>query len=454
MPPPQAFEMVTLKLKFCAVNIICLFITNIGWFGTAHGLTLEQALVHGLLNSRDLAASQQAWVASRESVFSSLGSGDYSVTYTGSGSYSRTDSGSGFTSSDTYSNKITVSKDIFDFGKADASIVLAEINLDLAYATYRNTEQSVILEIATAYLSLIKTRQELQLNEENLERLAAHVSAAKLRVAEGTGTSTSLAEANARYSRAQADKISAATGFENAKDLFLKLTEIEEEEMSGISQLPSVEHNLPTSINEAEKQAKINNPSVLSALATERAAAQTIITTTMQQKPSVSMSMSGTQGEASDSLSISLSFSTPLYDSMTTVANARKTVANHSKALIDLEEAQLTAELDARSAFRDLQAARTSLEAVKSEYSASRLVAEGISKEVKFGLKTPLDLLDAEKSVKDAELRLVDVEHDRLLASLNLSASLGTLTSENLGLNNVDVDFNNLSRPENPLKGD
>ena len=55
------------------------------------------------------------------------------------------------------------------------------------------------------------------------------------------------------------------------------------------------------------------------------------------------------------------------------------------------------------------------------------MAADGVRNEVKFGLKTALDLLDAEKNVKDAEIRFVSAEHDQLIAELKL-VQLGTLT--------------------------
>ena len=82
------------------------------------------------------------------------------------------------------------------------------------------------------------------------------------------------------------------------------------------------------------------------------------------------------------------------------------------------------------------------------------MTADGIRNEVKFGLKTALDLLDAEKNVKDAEIRLVSAEHDQLIAKLKLAAALGDLTPMSLNLNYIYNDLNSLPRPENPLNTD
>ena len=432
----------------------CLFFASFGWVQSSSALTLEEALNVSLDTSRELASSREGWIAARESIFVSAGSRDFGLTFSGSGSVSNTDSGSGYKKSDTYSNKVTLSKNIYDFGKATQNTILAEINLDLAYATYKETEQSVILETSNAYLSLIKARRELELKKNNLNRLAAHVSAAKIRVAEGTDTPTGLADAMSRYSRAKADEILATTSLENAQDLLYKLTRVSESGMSEIYELPLLMQELPSSVLEASTKAKESHPGVLKAIAAEKAASQTIVTMKTNQKPDISFSLSGTEGEASDSVSLSLSISSSLYDSLSTVASARKTVSDHSKARIDLEEARAKAELEGRSAFRDWRAAGIALEAVKSEIEASQLAADSIRNEVEFGLKTALDLLDAEKNVQDSEIRLVSAEHDHLIAGLKLSAAVGTLTPENLDLSYTYNDLRSLPRPKNPLDSD
>ena len=80
-------------------------------------LSLEEALSLSLDGSRELASSRQAWVSARENVYLSSGSGDFNLTFSGSGSVSRTDIGSGFKSSDTHSNKISLSKIFTILGK-------------------------------------------------------------------------------------------------------------------------------------------------------------------------------------------------------------------------------------------------------------------------------------------------------------------------------------------------
>jgi outer membrane protein TolC len=75
-----------------------------------------------------------------------------------------------------------------------------------------------------------------------------------------------------------------------------------------------------------------------------------------------------------------------------------------------------------------------------------------VAKELKYGLKTTLDLLDAEKAFNDAELRLVQARHDITLREFKLIAATGGLTANKLGLGHVLNKLSDSPRPENPLK--
>ena len=420
--------------------------------GSALSLSLEEALVQSLTNSNKIASSRDSWIAARESVFSSNATKESSLKYSGSGSLSETDSGSGYTSSNSYSNTITFSKNILDGGQSLENLKLAEIQLESANASYRNTEQGVVLETVQSYLDLSKSNQEIELQNDNIRRLEKHVAAAKVNLAEGMGTPTSLADAEARFARAKADRALFATRLENAKDLFFKLTLLKADIDLRQIRLFGLEKIIPQNQQIAEDLALKNSPSVVIAKLAEKAAGQELILVRAKENPTLGLSLSASQSKSSDSISASISISTPLYSTDSTISGARKKVALHSKAMIDLKEAIDNAKIAARSAFRDYEGAKVSLIAVEAEVEASRLLVDGVANELKFGLKTTLDLLDAEKDYNDAKLRLVQARHDKILKEFKLIAATGGLTANRLGLGHALSALSDSPRPENPLK--
>ena len=422
------------------------------WSSSAASLSLEEVLVQSLKNSNKIASARDSWIVARESVFASNATKESSLKYSGSGSLSETDSGSGYTGSDSYSNKITFSKNIFDGGQSRENFKLAEIQLERATASYRNTEQGVMLEAVQSYLDLSQSYQEVELQKNNITRLEKHVAAAKVNLVEGIGTPTSLAEAEARYARAKADRALFATSLENAKDLFSKLTLMQANTDLGEARLPGIEITLPQDRQEAEELALKNSPNVIIARLVERVAGQELHLAQAKQNPTLGFSLSATQSNSSDSISASISVSSPLYSTNSTISSARKKVALHSQSMKDLKEAIGNAKIEARSAFRDHEGAKITLNAVLAEVKASRLVVDGVAKELKYGLKTTLDLLDAEKGFNDAELRLVQARHDIALREFKLIAATGGLTANQLGIGHVLHKLSDSPRPENPLK--
>ena len=423
----------------------------LGFFAPSHAVTLEEAVSESLKNSNEIAASKQSWLAAREGLYSKQSSNEHELKFSGSGSFSQTYDSSDWSTSNTYSNKITLSKTIYDFGKSDQNIVLAKLQLDSAFAKYKSVEQQAILKTVKAYLNLIKVKQESQLNQKNISRLAAHVEAARLRVSEGTDTPTRVAEARSQFLQAKADEARANAKLRNAEDLFERLTGLNKSQMANVKDLPKFNPNLPEDEESTAIIAGKNNHDVLTSLIGEQIASQSIQTFKAQQKPGVSFSLSATEGQSSDGWSASVSVSAPLYSGASTEADARKMVADHSSARINLQEVRHKARVEARSAFRDWEAANIYLEAVTSGAAASRMVANGVRDEVKYGLKTTLDLLDVEKNVNDAELRLINAEHDKLVAAFSLMAVIGSLSAEAVGVADVSSSLDDLPRPPNPL---
>ena len=89
---------------------------------------------------------------------------------------------------------------------------------------------------------------------------------------------------------------------------------------------------------------------------------------------------------------------------------------------------------------------------VRTFQDQNGLVVDGVAKELKFGLKTTLDLLDAEKGFNGAELRLVQARHDITLKKFKLAAATGSLTADKLGIGHVLDKLTDSLRPANPLK--
>lgn len=441
-----------LKPVIIAISICYLCFSS----GPTMALSLEEAIRASLKNSTVILEARQSWIASREAIGSNTSTSDLTarLTSTGTLAQSNKQDGSGFNKSNSIGTGITLSKNLYDGGQTKENVRLAQINLQMASASYAKSEQGVILTTIEAYLDVSKARREVKLHNKNLTRLKAHVNATKIKVEAGAATPTRLAEAKARYARAKSDAILTQKRLDNAEDNFRSLT--------GTNAYSSMEvavaHNLPTDMLSAETTAQSAHPDILSAIAAERAANQAFNTLQAAVRPTLAFSLSANTKMATgtsldkDEFAAQLVFSAPLLSTNATTSKARNVAANYEAAKLNRTEAIRKIRLAAREKFRNWETTAARLEAVTSEIEAFRLVAKGIASEAQFGQRTVLDLLDAEKDVNDSELSLVTAEHDQILAAFRLKAAIGNLTAEHMGLGNVLGPLLDLPYTKNPFQ--
>ena len=434
-----------------AVLIGCIGITS----SPALAISLDEALRASLENSSAIAAARQSWLATREAIGTNTSTSDLTARLNATGSVGQIDSkaGQGFTKSQYLSTGVTLSKNLYDGGQTKEKTLLAEINLQQASAIYAKTEQGVILGTIEAYLNVLKAGREVKLHARNLTRLEAHVNAAKIRVDAGAATPTRLAEARARYARAQSDSILAETRLTNAEDSFQSLTGKD----AGDFIEPSITGNLPIDLLDAETKAHEGHPDILAAIAAERAADQAYNTLQAAVRPTLAFSLSANTKTGTgttldhDEVAAQLVFSSPLISTNATRSTSRRIAASFEQSKLNRTEVTRKTEVAAREAFRNWQSTGIRVDAVASEIEAFRLVAKGIASEAQFGQKTTLDLLDAEKDVNDAELSLVSAEHNQLLAAFRLKAAIGSLTAEQMGLGDVLGQLSDMPQTPSPF---
>lgn len=418
----------------------------------AQAVSLNEALSAALVNSADLAAARQDWVAARENIGTAVATSEWRGTGTVTGTQSRARTGirTHYKQSQKGSASIAFSRNLYDGGQTDEAVRAGQLTLDATQARYEGREQQLLMAMVDAYLAVAKANQDVALNTSNINRLEAHVAAAEVRLRAGAATPTRLAEAKARLARGKTLLIGAETALANAQDDFRTLSAIDPVALVPLTPV----QGLPGTLLEAEEIARTAHPSVKAAIAAERAAEQGYSSLLASVKPTLSLKLSATDtqatGKAQDKTDFAaqLQFSTPLLVSGATKAKSRNVTAKIAAAKYARDDAMRAVALDVRKAFRSLQTAQSQIDAVAAELAASRLVADGIGSEVEFGQKTSLDLQDAEQDVIDAELRMVSAQHNLLLSSYRLQAALGNMTADAMGLGAVLGDLDALPAPK------
>jgi outer membrane protein/adhesin transport system outer membrane protein len=322
-----------------------------------------------------------------------------------------------------------------------AEVQRAENRVRAERARLISVEQTVFLAAATAYVDVLRDQVVLEFNISNEQVLRRQLEAAQDRFAVGELTRTDVSQAEARLARAKADRIQAEGDLESARAVYRRVIGAAPEKL----EKPGPVTGLPATLDEALAAAGSWNPGVLIAEFNEKAARDDVDLVVGELLPTVDITASFDQRRdaasrfsESETASVLGQITIPLYQAGLVSARVREAKQVASQGRLKVVESRRQAIEDTTRAWEALQTARARIVAFEAEIRANETALEGISQEAIAGLRTVLDILDAEQELLDAKVNLVRVKRDEVVASFELLSAAGRLTARDL---NLPVEF-------------
>jgi outer membrane protein len=97
-----------------------------------------------------------------------------------------------------------------------------------------------------------------------------------------------------------------------------------------------------------------------------------------------------------------------------------------------VEQARRIAQQSVTRAWSQLLAARANIGSTDVQVRAARIAAEGVRQEQQVGLRTTIDVLNAEQELRAAELAQISARRDEYVASAAVLSAVGRLDAANL----------------------
>jgi len=414
----------------------------------AFGETLSGALAKAYQLNSTLNSSRATVRATDESVAIAKSGYRPRIAATASGSYTST---SGVTSPEritvgTYG--IELQQTLFDGFQTRNNVRAAESQVLASRENLRNTEQTVLIDAATAYMDVIRDRQIVKLRQSNLEFLEEQVRAARSRFEVGEGTRTDVAQAEADRSLAVSQLSSARAQALTSEAIYRRVIG----EAPGQLTPPGPAKNLPKNLDQAFTLASAQHPAILASEHLVDAMAFQVKSTEGQLLPQLNASVgvsrtnrnvSPSQGVLeslsngsgqSDSANIGATLTVPLYQGGRVAAEVRQTKEQLGEARIQVDVARDQVRSNVASAWSQFVAAQEATVANRAVVSASRLALNGVIEERNVGQRTTLDVLNAQADVIAAQINLASSERDVVVASYAILGTVGRLSAGQVGL--------------------
>ncbi|MEZ5874003.1 MAG: TolC family outer membrane protein [Hyphomicrobiales bacterium] len=418
----------------------------------AHAETLEQALADAYLVNPVLNAERarlraiDEQVALAKSGLRPFVSGSYDTSFVNQNSDTTSANAFGFGAGGLTTDGIThphgyavqLSQPLFEGFQNLNAVRQAKAEVQSQRETLRATEQSVLLDAATAYVNVVRDQAVVRLRENDVSVLAEQLKATRDRFDVGEVTRTDVAQAEARHAEALATLAVAQANLKSSRAAY---EQIVGHPPGNLQTPPSIRHLLPQSLDEAMTLGDGENPIILSSVYSEEASLYAVEQIMGELLPEVTLEaqyekrfdQSQTINEI-ETTTVTGRVNVPLYQGGGVSARVRQAKETNNQLKREVEDARLRVHADVIANWGILQSSGPAISSAESAVKANKIALTGVREEEKVGQRTTLDVLDAQRELLNSQIGLVSALRDRVVAEYSLYAAIGRMDAQTLGL--------------------
>jgi len=332
---------------------------------------------------------------------------------------------------------LNITEPVWTSGRTPALIRQAEHNVLSQRAQTVATEEQVLFSVAQAFLDVVRDQATVQLNINNEQVLRRQLEATNDRFRVGEVTRTDVAQSESRVALAVATRVQAEGNLQVSRSNYQRAVGHLPDRLAQ----PTERVNLPATRDEALALARAQNPNVIIADYSAKAAEDAVVATRAQLLPQVSVIGDANksdetliQGRNVNSLSLIARMTVPLYEAGSVYAQTRAAKQTVSQRRDLLDDARRVAIQLATRDWETIQSGRAQVQSLQSTIRAAEIALEGVRQEAQVGSRTVLDVLNAEQELFTDRVNLVQAQHDLAVAEFDLAQQVGHLTAEELKL--------------------
>ncbi|MDP2804869.1 MAG: TolC family outer membrane protein [Gallionellaceae bacterium] len=322
----------------------------------------------------------------------------------------------------------------------------AEMQVVISEAQYQAAQHDLILRVAQGYFDVLVAKDNVQLTEAQKQAISEQLEQAKRNFEVGTATITDTYEAQARYDLILAQEINAQSNLEVKKRALQQITNVSTGELRQLGQELKLETPQPLDVEKWVEDAQLHNVQITIAEAAAQLADKEVSRTLGGHLPTIDLvanyamnsanggTFNGTGYGAADTTSkvVGVQLNMPLFQGGATQSKYREADANREKAKQDLENARRSVAVQTRQAYLGVASGIAQVKALQQALKSSESLLEASKLGQGVGVRTNLDVLNAQQQLFSTRRDLYQAEYNYLISRLRLKAAVGTLTDEDI----------------------
>jgi outer membrane protein len=333
----------------------------------------------------------------------------------------------------------TLTQPIWTGGRTAAAVSAAQADILQGRENLRRVEGQVIAAVIQAYEDVRRDEQALEIRQEDLTVLEKQLDESQARFDVGEVTRTDVAQSQAQLAAAKAQLENARAQLAISRASYAVLVG---QNPGDLAPEPSLAHLLPANVDDAFGVAERFNPQLRAQEYAEQASRARIAGARAERMPRLDVQSTATfngapadpfvQGDFRRTVVTSAVVTVPLFSGGLTTSRIRQAIERNNADRITIEAQRRTVLQQVTQTWSQLTASRANITADTEQVRAAEIAAEGTKQELSVGLRTTIDVLNADIVLRNAQLSLVVARHDEYVSAASLLLAMGRLEARDL----------------------
>jgi len=329
---------------------------------------------------------------------------------------------------------LSVVQPLYTGGKVDAAVRGASAQIMAGRNQLRDAEGQLLVSVVTAYMDVRTARAEVDVLASEIKDLRDEAEEIRVRGSVGQVSKTDVAEAQARLLSAQAELQTARGRLNSSNAEYLNVVGESPGQLDPAPEFTEI----PDSVDDAFESGEHNNPQLLAAIEQERAAHEAIAQAKAGSRPTVSLKLDAAIAPVEPylpeqyqrSLSASVVVNQSIFSSGQNSSQVREAAARDSSAQLAIEVSRRSMVQSVAQAWDQLISTREAIAIEQKQVDLEDISVQGNRIEERVGLRTTIDMLNAEQEYAQAKLSLLQSQHDEYVAGATLLSAMGLLQTK------------------------
>lgn len=318
----------------------------------------------------------------------------------------------------------------------------AELQVAQTDAQFKIAEQDLLLRVAQAYFDVLIAQDSVALAGAQKTAIAEQLAQAKRNFEVGSATITDTHEAQARHDLTSAQQIAAQNNLEIRRNALQQLINALPQDLKPLGKSFKLAEPQPADMEKWVGDAQLNSPQLSLAQAAADLADKEVSRNLGGHLPTVDLVANYSKnyangssfGVGSDSTnkSVGVQLNLPIFQGGATNSKWREAEANSERARQELENVRRSVAMQTRQAYLGVVSGIAQVKALQQALTSSESVLEASRLGQEVGVRTNLDVLNAQQQLYSTRRDLYQAEYSYLLSQLRLKAAVGVLNEDDL----------------------